>query len=177
MRGIGSEEPEEPEEQTGGGGLHLSAVLLDEVLVRGAVVVGLNLVAVVVGWTEKERQSDRQTDRRGNPAPDRARAQWGGRLTGQKGVEVLNQAVPGLGAGRREGDLQLVSFGPDHHPCGGEPQHGSHRPVRTSAHRPASSHVGGADVSQHHQPCQYLACESKGGKPVARGPSTAAQAC
>lgn len=43
--------------------LHLSAVLLDEVLVRGAVVIGLDLVAVIVGCEETEKQSDRQTDR------------------------------------------------------------------------------------------------------------------
>lgn len=42
--------------------IHLPAVLLDEVLVRGAVVIGLDLVAVIVGCAETE--AVRQTDRR-----------------------------------------------------------------------------------------------------------------
>lgn len=43
--------------------VYLSTVLLDEVLVRGAVVIGLDLVAVIVGCQEMEKQSDRQSDR------------------------------------------------------------------------------------------------------------------
>lgn len=40
--------------------LHLPAVLLYEVLVRGAVVIGLDLVGVIVGCKETEKQSVRQ---------------------------------------------------------------------------------------------------------------------
>lgn len=63
---------------------HLSAVLLDEVLVRGTVVVGLNLVAVIVGCTEMEKQSVSRTDRQVGKPGSQSKTRWRGVLRDRK---------------------------------------------------------------------------------------------
>lgn len=40
-----------------------STVLLNEVLIRGTVIVGLDLIAVIVGYRQTGRETDRKRDR------------------------------------------------------------------------------------------------------------------